>query len=36
MELNHQLTDQLRHLRLSGVLETIEVRNRQAIDGQWS
>jgi DNA replication protein DnaC len=36
MELKHQLAEQLRHLRLSGVLETMEARNRQAIDGQWS
>lgn len=36
MELKHQLAGQLRQLRLSGVLETMEARNRQAIDGQWS
>jgi DNA replication protein DnaC len=36
MELKHQLGDQLRHLRLSGVLETLEARNRQAIDDKWS
>lgn len=36
MELKHQLAGQLRQLRLSGVLETLENRNRQAIDGQWS
>jgi DNA replication protein DnaC len=36
MELKHQLATQLRHLRLSGVLETLEARNRQAIDEQWS
>jgi len=36
MELKHQLADQLRHLRLSGVLETLDARNRQAIDDQWS
>jgi len=36
MELKHQLSEQLRHLRMSGVLETMEARNRQAIDGQWS
>lgn len=36
MELNHQLSEKLRHLRMSGVLETMEARNRQAIDGQWS
>lgn len=32
----HQLTPHLKHLRLSGILETLEVRNRQAIDGRWS
>jgi DNA replication protein DnaC len=36
MELKHQLTIQLRQLRLSGVLETLEGRNRQAIDDKWS
>lgn len=36
MELKHQLSGQLRHLRLSGVLETLEARNRQAIDDHWS
>jgi DNA replication protein DnaC len=36
MELKHQLAGQLRQLRLSGVLETMENRTRQAIDGQWS
>jgi DNA replication protein DnaC len=36
MELKHQLAGQLRQLRLSGVLETLESRNRQAIDGQWN
>lgn len=36
MELKHQLATQLRQLRLSGVLETLEARHRQAIDGQWS
>lgn len=36
MELKHQLANQLRQLRLSGVLETMEARNRQAIDSQWS
>jgi DNA replication protein DnaC len=36
MELKHQLTPQLKHLRLSGVLETLDVRNQQAIDGRWS
>lgn len=36
MELKHQLGIQLRQLRLSGVLETLEARNRQAIDDKWS
>jgi len=36
MELKHQLTPHLKHLRLSGILETLDVRNRQAIEGQWS
>jgi DNA replication protein DnaC len=36
MELSHQLTPFLKQLRLSGVLETLDARNRQAVDGQWS
>jgi DNA replication protein DnaC len=36
MDLKHQLAGQLRQLRLSGVLETLEARNRQAIDDKWS
>ena len=36
MELKPQLVHQLRGLRMSGVLETLDVRQRQAIDGQWS
>jgi DNA replication protein DnaC len=36
MELKPQLSHQLRQLRMSGVMETLESRNRQAIDGQWS
>jgi DNA replication protein DnaC len=36
MELTHQLTPMLRTLRLSGILETLEVRNRQAVDQQAS
>jgi DNA replication protein DnaC len=36
MELTHQLTPMLRTLRLSGVLETLEVRNRQAVEQQTS
>lgn len=36
MELMHQLQPYLKQLRLSGVLETLTVRNQQAIDGQWT
>jgi hypothetical protein len=36
MELKHQLTPHLKHLRLSGILETLDARNRQAVDGKWS
>jgi len=36
MELSHHLEPELKRLRLSGVLETLEVRNQQAIEGQWS
>jgi DNA replication protein DnaC len=36
MELKQQLAGQARQLRLSGVLETLETRHRQAIEGQWS
>lgn len=36
MELKHQLQPYLKQLRLSGVLETLEARHRQAIDGQWT
>jgi len=36
MELKPQLSHQLRQLRMSGVMETLETRTRQAIDGQWS
>jgi DNA replication protein DnaC len=36
MELKHQLTPQLKQLRLSGILETLEARHRQAVDGKWS
>jgi DNA replication protein DnaC len=36
MELTHQLIPYLKQLRLSGILDTLESRNRQAIDGQWS
>jgi DNA replication protein DnaC len=36
MELMMQLEPRLKRLRLSGILQTLEARNRQAIDGQWS
>jgi len=36
MELRHQLTPHLKQLRLSGILETLDVRNRQAVEGKWS
>lgn len=36
MELKHQLTPYLKQLRLSGILETLEARHRQAIEGKWS
>jgi hypothetical protein len=36
MELTSQLLPKLKTLRLSGVLETLEVRNRQAIDEKCS
>ena len=36
MELTHQLSPYLKQLRLSGILETLESRNRQAVDAQWS
>jgi DNA replication protein DnaC len=36
MELTHQVREQLKRLRLSGVVETLEARQRQAIDGKWA
>lgn len=36
MELKHQLTPQLKHLRLSGILETLDARHRQAVEAKWS
>jgi len=36
MELMAQLTPRLKRLRLSGILQTLDVRNQQAIEGQWS
>jgi DNA replication protein DnaC len=32
----HQLTPALKQLRLSGILETLDARSRQASDEQWS
>ena len=36
MELTHQLAPMLRTLRLSGLLESLDVRNRQAIEQKLS
>jgi len=36
MELMAQLTPRLKRLRLSGILQTLDVRHQQAIEGQWS
>lgn len=36
MEMTHQLIPYLKRLRLSGILDTLEMRNQQAIDGKWS
>jgi DNA replication protein DnaC len=36
MELTSSLTSHLKHLRLSGILETMDARTRQAVDGRWS
>jgi DNA replication protein DnaC len=36
MEMTHQLIPFLKRLRMSGILDTLEVRNRQAIDNQWT
>jgi len=36
VELTHPITPNLKRLRLSGILETLDVRNQQAIDGHWS
>lgn len=36
MELMHHLEPKLKQLRLSGILATLEARNRQAVGGQWS
>jgi DNA replication protein DnaC len=34
--MTHQLIPFLKRLRLSGILQTLDVRNQQAIDGQWT
>ena len=36
MELKHHFTPQLKHLRLSSILETLDVCTQQAIEGKWS
>jgi len=36
VELNQHLTPRLKQLRLSGILDTLEARHRQAVDGHWS
>jgi DNA replication protein DnaC len=36
MNTSPQLTPQLKQLRLSGILDTLDVRCRQAVDGGWS
>lgn len=36
MDLTQQLPPKLKQLRLSGILDTLEVRTRQAIEEQWS
>jgi DNA replication protein DnaC len=36
MQLTHQLVPKLKQLRLSGILETLELRNRQAVEEQLS
>lgn len=36
MAVVHQLAPQLKQLRLSGILETLDVRQQQALEGQWT
>jgi DNA replication protein DnaC len=36
MALKHQMETPLKRLRLSGILESLDMRTQQAIDGQWS
>ena len=34
--MTHQMVPFLKRLRLSGILQTLDVRNQQAIEGQWT
>jgi DNA replication protein DnaC len=34
--MTHQMVPFLKRLRLSGILQTLDVRNQQAVDGQWT
>ena len=34
--MTHQLIPFLKRLRLSGILDTLDARNQQAIDGKWT
>jgi DNA replication protein DnaC len=36
MEMTHQMVPFLKRLRLSGILQTLDVRNQQAIEEQWT
>jgi DNA replication protein DnaC len=36
MDVNDTLKNQMRTLRLSGILQTLDARHRQAVEGQWS
>ena len=36
MAVVHQLAPQLKQLRLSGILDTLDIRQQQAVAGQWS
>ena len=36
MEVKQHLIPQLKHLRLSGILDTLEVRSRQALEEHWT
>lgn len=36
MDVNDTLKNQMRTLRLSGILQTLDARHRQAVDAQWS